>query len=72
MRNLILGALAFGVFATTTTALHLQERSSKPAVLGFDIQKRGRLDGKTRSRLRRRQDDTSTVVLDNEVGPRPA
>ncbi|KAI9885147.1 MAG: Signal recognition particle [Watsoniomyces obsoletus] len=66
MRTPTIGLLVAGVLASVTAGLHLQERSNKPAVLGFEIRKRPGLDGKTRSRLRRRQDDTSTVILDNE------
>ena len=67
MKCLVSLALAAGLLAAPTGAIHLHKRTDGPArVVGFPIQRKSIPDPVARDRLRRRS-ETVVVPLDNEV-----
>ena len=59
--------LAAALLIATSTTLRLVERRGKPAVVGLSMQRKSVQDPIARDRLRRRQESTVSVTLDNEV-----
>ncbi|KAI9677618.1 MAG: hypothetical protein M1817_006572 [Caeruleum heppii] len=58
--------LAVAALLVSSDALHLEKRTANPAVVALDIQRKAVSDPVRRDRLRRRQENTVTVNLDNE------
>ena len=61
MKGITIAALAAGVLATGSNAIHLIKKDAAPAVVGLSIERRVVADPVKRDRLRRRQ--TSKTVL---------
>lgn len=68
MKTSLATALAATLLTATSSAIHLIERDGPKAVVGISINRKHVQDPVKRDQLRRRQTQTVSQTLDNEVG----